>query len=236
MSPKTQTQPSAAAADDAAAANAIIPATPPFWGWSKIEYPEPAGYWKAVRIDLATGGWVMQLGADPHPATAPYTPGQIVVGFQWRGYLSAGFHTFLVRFQTGPVSIRPNGGQISAALFLDVDGRGIPQAAQSNSVQYLQVNRFLNYGGIHSVSLGGILTAAYTGAASPYGEIINFRSELNHFPPPYPAAAGAQAAAAPEGLDGLDGEVLFDAKKLKTVEISPRKEAQARLDSLTVNV
>lgn len=153
------------------------------------------------------------------------------MGFQWRGYLSAGFHTFLVRFQTGPVSLRTNGGEISATLFLSVDGRAIPQAAQSNGVQYLQVSRFFHYGGNHTVSLGGILLAAYSGAASPYGEIINFRSELTHFPPPYPA--GAQAAAAPEGLEG---EVLFDEKKLKTVEISPRKEAQARLDSLSLPV
>ena len=221
-------------------ASACIASGPPFLApWRVINSPEPAGFWKAVRVNPWGGDWVMQLGADPHPSNAPYTTGQLIAGFQWCGYLPTGLHTFLVRFANGPITANASGGTISASLFLHVDGCGTSQVAQRNCVQYLQVVRFL-YAGTHTLSFGGLIKSAYQCAASPYGEIIVGRSEFTHFPSGAYAAAGVQAAAAPEGLsESLSedlGESLFDEEKLETVEISPRKEAQIRLDSLTVSV
>lgn len=217
-----------------------ITAGPPFLApWRVINSPEPAGFWKAVGVRPWGGDWVMQLGADPHPSNAPYTAGQLIAGFQWCGYLPTGLHTFLVRFANGPITANASGGQISASLFLHVNGSGTSQVAQRNCVQYLQVSRFL-YAGTHTLSFGGLIKSAYQCAASPYGEIIVGRSEFTHFPASPYAAAGVQAAAAPEGLpEGMSedlGESLFDEKELETVEISPRKEAQIRLDSLTVSI
>ena len=238
MSPKTQTQPSAATASttDAIAASASIASAPPFLApWRVINSPEPAGFWKAVGVRPWVGDWVMQLGADPHPSNAPYTAGELIAGFQWSGYLPTGLHTFIVRFANGPITANASGGQISANLFLHVDGRGTSQVAQRNGVQYLLVSRFL-FAGTHTLSFGGIIKSAFQGLASPYGEIIVARSEFTHFSGPYEFAS-IQAAAAPLGLSKVDlGESLFDEEKLKTVEISPRKEAQARLDSLQINV
>ncbi|MEA2563448.1 MAG: hypothetical protein QOH06_4952 [Acidobacteriota bacterium] len=232
MSPKTQTQPSAATAPttDAAAASASIASAPPFLApWRVINSPEPAGFWKAVGVRPLVGDWVMQLGANPHPSNAPYTAGELIAGFQWSGYLPTGLHTFIVRFANGPITANANGGQISANLFLQVDGRGpSPVAAQRNGVQYLVVSRFL-FAGNHTVSFGGILKSAYQGLANPYGEMICARSEFTHFSGPYEFAS-IQAAATPAGLSKADlGGSLFDEKKLETVEIDARKEAQARL-------
>jgi hypothetical protein len=213
----------------------ITPAPPFLTPWRVIDSAEPPGFWKAVGVDPWRGTWVMQLGTDPHPATAPLTAGELVVGFRFTGFLRAGYHTFLVRFANGPVSVSPNGGQISASLFLNVDGRGTSQIAQRNSVQYLQVARYLTVGGTHTISFGGLIRSAFQGAASPYAEIIS-GAEFRHFPGVASLGADVQAESAAESLAEVStGESLFTEDKLQTVEISPRETAQARLDSLLIN-
>ena len=235
MSPQTETL-TAPTAADTAVASANIASAPPFLApWRVINSPEPAGFWKAVGVRPLGGDWVMQLGTDPHPPNAPFTAGELIAGFQWFGYLPTGLHTFIVRFANGPITANPSGGQISASLFLTVDGVGPSQIAQRNGVQYLVVSRFL-FAGTHTLRFGGLIKSAYQGLASPYGEIIVTRAELTYFSGPYELAS-IKAATALQGLSKEDlGESLFDEKKLKTVEISPREEAQARLDSMTVNV
>ena len=57
----------------------------------------------------------MQLGTDPHPATAPLTAGQLIVGFRFTGFLRAGYHTF-----QGAAS--PYGEIISGAEFRHLPG------------------------------------------------------------------------------------------------------------------
>ncbi len=230
----TKTQP---ATETAVAASTCIVSAPPFLApWCVINSPEPPAFWKAVGVQPWPGSWVMQLGVDPHPATAPYTAGQIIAGFQWSGYLPTGYHTFLVRFANGPITANASGGQISAKLFLNVDGVGTSQVAQSRCVQYLQVARYL-LGGTHTISLGGIIQSAFKGSASPYGEILMARAEFTHFPAGFGLSAGAQAEAAPESLAAEpEGERLFDEKTLQTVEIAARETAQARLDSLLINL
>lgn len=236
MSPKTQTQPPTAAAAPTtdAAASAFIPPAPAFLPpWRVIDGLEPQGFWKAVRVDPWRGTWVMQLGTDPHPANTPLTYGELIVGFQWTGYLPAGNHSFVARFANGPITANANGGTISASLFLTVDGRGPSQIAQRNSVQYLQVSRFLSYSGVHSVSLGGRILSSFQGAASPYGEIIS-GAEFNHFPGlSLGAEPGVQAMAAPAELsEDQSGERLFDENKIQLVEISPREAARQHLAGL----
>lgn len=225
---QTQTQTTPAAADAIAASPSIASAPPFLAPWRVINSPEPAGFWKAVGVRPLVGDWVMQLGADPHPSNAPFTAGELIAGFQWYGYLPTGLHTFIVRFANGPITVNAAGGQVSANLFLHVDGRGPSQVAQRNGVQYLVVARFL-FAGNHTVSFGGIIKSAYQGTANPYCEIIVGRAEFTHFSGPY-ELANIQAAATPAGLSKEDlGESLFDEKKLETVEIDARKEAQARL-------
>ena len=220
------------ATEAAVAASTCIVSAPPFLApWCVINSPEPKGFWKAVKVDPWPGAWVMQLGVNPHPATAPYTAGELIAGFRWSGSLPTGYHTFLVRFANGPITANASGGQVSAKLFLNVDGVGTSQVAQSRCVQYLQISRFL-VGGIHTISLGGIIQSAFKGSASPYAEILMARAEFTHFPAGIGLSAGAQAEAAPESVAGEpEGERLFDEKKLQTVEIVARETAQARLDS-----
>jgi hypothetical protein len=228
----TTTQP---ATDAAVAASTCIVSAPPFLApWRVINSPEPAGFWKAVKVDPWPGAWVMQLGVDPHPANAPYTAGELIAGFQWCGYLATGYHTFLVRFANGPVTANASGGQISAKLYMKIDGSCTSQVAQSRCIQYLQVSRYV-IGGTHTISLGGIIQSAFQCSASPYGEIIMARAEFTHFPG-LALGSGVQAESAAESVaEESAGESLFDEKALQTAEISPRETAQARLDSLLIN-
>lgn len=222
-------------AEAAVAASTCIVSAPPFLApWRVINSPEPPGFWKAVKVDPWPGAWVMQLGADPHPANAPYTAGQLIAGFQWCGDLSPGYHTFLVRFANGPVTANATGGQISAKLFLHLDGYGTSQVAQSRCVQYLQVQRYVA-GGTHTISLGGIIQSAYQCAANPYGEIIMARAEFTHFPGVALSPGTRTESAAESVAQDPDGETLFDEKELQTMEIATRETAQARLDSLLTN-
>jgi hypothetical protein len=232
MSPKTQTQPSAAALD--AAVGSGIPAAPPFCPpWQKFRSPatNPPGFWTAVNHDIWTGGLVLQLGTVPHGSTTPLTYGSLSAGYFWQGYLCAGWHSLTVRFQLGPVTLRPNGGSISGKVFASIGGPAeLPlrerknfykaAAVASGACIYLTINAYFEEAGTYKLYLGGQLDSSYSCSASPYGEIIASRIEVTHCGPGFQAVGAAQGVAPVELLELQPAEL----EDVKLIEINPEKE------------
>lgn len=221
-------------ADALAAIGSGVPAAPPFCPpWQKFRSPatNPPGFWTAVGHDIWTGGLVMQLGTAAHPSTAPLTFGSLSAGYFWQGYLCAGWHSLTVRFQLGPVSLGPHGGSVSGKVFASLGGPSeLPlrervnfyrsAAAASGACIYLTINAYLENPGTYKMYLGGQIDSQYACAASPYGEIIVARTEVNHCGPAFQAAGAAQGVAPVEALELQP----FREKDVKLFDINPEKE------------
>jgi hypothetical protein len=160
-----------------------VPSGPPFTSpWAKFRNPptDPAGFWSAVGHDAMVGGLVLQLGTQPHGATAPSTSGSMYIGYQWEGYLPAGIPNITVRFHLGPVSVRPNGGNVSTLLVAQLFGpQGQladveqPPANRADSWWALRITSpILLQAGQYRLRFGVGLVSQYQGSAAPYGEII----------------------------------------------------------------
>jgi hypothetical protein len=231
MSPKTQTQPSAATAD-ALTATTLVPNAPPFIDpWKKFRSPatNPPGFWTAVKHDAWTGGFVMQMGTVPHSASTPPTSGVLLVGYQWDGYLPEGQQSLIARFQLGPVSKLARGGQVQANVFLQLRGpigQFFDEApAVRDGIVYLKINPPVALrAGLHQIRVGAYIANSYAGTADPYAEIINNRTELLYCPP-YLQAAGAAQGVQPESA-GLQ----IDEKKLDLQKISLEDTVKSRLE------
>jgi len=229
MSPKTQTQPSAAVA----AATTPLPNAPPFVDpWKKLRIPagNPPGFWTAVKHDPWTGGFVMQMGTVPHSANTPPTSDVLVVGYQWDGNLPDGQQSFLARFQLGPVSKLARGGQVQANLFLQLRGpigQFFEEAvAVTNGIVYLRINPPVPLRtGQYQIRVGGYIASSYAGAADPYAEIINNRTEFLYFPP------NTLAAGAAQGMQPESAGLHIDEKKVDLQKISLEEAVRPRLSA-----
>jgi hypothetical protein len=184
-------------------ATASVPSGPPFTSpWAKFRNPptDPAGFWSAVRHDAMVGGLVLQLGTQPHSATAPATSGSMYIGYQWEGYLPAGIPNIIVRFHLGPVTVRPNGGSVSTLLVAQLFGPqgqladiAQPPANPSDSWWVLRVTSPVALqAGQYTLRFGAGLVSQYQGSAAPYGEIIVKDSSLTYQNP----QAGVESVSA----------------------------------------
>ncbi len=160
-----------------------VPSGPPFSApWAKFRNPptDPAGFWSAVRHDAMVGGLVLQLGTQPHGATAPATSGTLYIGSQWEGYLPAGIPNITVRLHLGSVSVRPSGGSVSTLLlaqFFGPQGQlaavAQPPANPGDSWWVLRVTSpAALQAGQYTLRFGAALICQFQGSAAPYGEII----------------------------------------------------------------
>jgi len=227
----------AAQVKENAAAAATVTASPQLWGppftapWGFLPFATPTGYWSAVKPDAWNGGWVQQLGANTHPATAPLTQGDLLVGFFRDVDLAPGTHSFLVRLELGPVSlVRRNGGGSDAYVFLQIIGPGAPfvdlRPAISNSVMYLNNSFTVSVKARYRVRFGGYLFQTYQGTQDTYGEIINKRSEVLYYPPYLATQAATLRSAGPDvhlpaGNDKLPAHVFTPEEAAATRELLP---------------
>ena len=234
----SQTQTLSPTADAVAAAASGIPAAPPFCPpWQKFRSPatNPPGFWTAVGHDIWTGGLVIQLGTAAHPSTAPLTRGSLQAGWYWQGYLNAGWNSLTVRFQLGPVTLRPNGGSVAGKVYANLGGPAevLPRerqhfhrmaAAVSGACTYLTINAYLENSGTYKLYLGAQIDSEYACAASPYGEIIVARTEVTHCGPAFQALGAAQGVAP---MEGLELQPVFEDADVKLIDINPEKEPRA---------
>jgi hypothetical protein len=219
----------------AAAATAVspgIPAAPPFTApWAKFRNPptDPAGYWSAIRHDPMVGGLVLQLGTQPHPATAPATSGSMYIGYQWEGYLPGGLIDITVRLHLGPVSILPNGGSTTPLLLAQLFGPqgqladdALPPANRADSWWVLRVKAPVPLqAGQYKLRFGAAIVSQYQGSQTPYGEVIVKDSSVTY-------STALQGAAAESLLPaGLSDESAFFVE-----HVSQQDAARERLAAL----
>ncbi|MFL6233437.1 MAG: hypothetical protein ACJ76N_09925 [Thermoanaerobaculia bacterium] len=220
----------------AAAATTVspgIPPAPPFTApWAKFRNPptDPAGYWSAIRHDPMVGGLVLQLGTQPHPATAPATSGSMYIGYQWEGYLPAGLIDITVRLHLGPVSILPNGGSTIPLLLAQLFGpQGqladdvLPPANRSDSWWVLRVKAPVPLqAGQYKFRFGAAIVSQYQGSQTPYCEVIVKDSSVTY-------STALQAAAESPLSAALSDESAFFVE-----HVSEQDAARQRLAALGV--
>lgn len=152
---------------------------PPYDGWQKAATPPDPGFWTAVRHNAATGGSVAQLGVKPHPADAPHSSGDLLVGWQRFLDLPAGPMSFTAYFDLGPISESPRGGTVATFVYFLVNG---PSGQFGNLVEvsrgmpslYIVASSFGRSikAGTYRFRFGSYIYATYAGSANPYGEVI----------------------------------------------------------------
>ena len=227
-----------ATAHAALAANAAtpVPSAPPFtapWGRFRNPPQDPPGYWSAIRHDVWNGSFVMQLGTLPHPATSPQTNGSLFVGYQWMGYLPAGRHNFTVRVHLGPVSQRPNGGQVQAFLLAQLFG---PQGQLADFID-LPASRFDSYwslrvtaptvlkAGNYTFRFGGGIVSSFQRDQTPYGEIICKDSSAV-----YDCSTAVQGLAKDTALPAT----FADERSFLVQQVSEQEAARSRMAGLVL--
>lgn len=168
----------------AAAVEAVTTASreliaPPFDGWLRAATPPDPGFWTAVRHNAANGGSVAQLGAKPHPANAPRTQGDLLVGWERHRDLPAGPASLTAYFDLGPITRAPRGGTVQTFVYFLVNGpsgllgdlvevfRGQPDAAIVASSFGHSI-----HAGTYRFRFGSYIFETYAGGANPYGEVI----------------------------------------------------------------
>ena len=224
---------------EAIATTVPVPSGPPFTSpWTRFRNPptDPSGFWTAIRHDVWNGAILLQLGTQPHPITTPPTGGSLYVGYNWAGYLPAGRHNFTVRFHVGPVSLRPNGGQVEGLLLAQLFG---PHGQLADIIP-VPANRLDSYwtlrvtspsdlkAGQYTFRFGAALISNYQRDQMPYGEIIVKDSSVS-----YDGSALGQ-------LQSLDDEsglpaILSDEKSFLFEEVSEEQAVRERRELLIGN-